>query len=360
MVGMTGLILLEDLRKPGVFVWIAIALGFLFAILAGMSGYDVLCNIFIFYASLLLLLKSADYLVDGSSNIAKYFGVSSIVIGMTVVAFGTSLPELVVSAIANLAGSAGISIGNVVGSNISNICLVLGLAALLMPIKVNREVFRFDYPFLIGASLLLLMLSAGMFFDSPGSGYTIGLVDGIIMLALFSLFMYIQMERVHPQDRRERHSERERRKLLSHLLLTVGGLTGVIVSAGLLVNSSMAIARLFGIPEIIIGLTIVAVGTSLPELATSIVAALKKKFGIAIGNIIGSNIFNILLVVGTASVIRPIQNIDYSAVLIDIPVMIGLTVLLFVLMRTGFALTRRDGILLLLLYTIYILARVLF
>jgi len=356
---MAGLILLERLGKPGNLVWVAIALGFLFASLAGMTGYDVLCNILLFYASLLLLLKSADYLVDGSSSIAKYFGVSSIIIGMTVVAFGTSLPELTVSAIANLAGSTGISLGNIVGSNISNICLVLGLAALLMPIRIDRSVFRFDYPFLIGVSLLLLILSTGMFFDSPGSGYAIGLVDGIIMLALFSLFIHVQVKGVHPRDRRGVRSRVERRRLLGHLLLTAGGLAGVIVSAGLLVNSSMAIARSFGIPEIIIGLTIVAVGTSLPELATSVVAALKKKFGIAIGNIIGSNIFNILLVVGTASVIRPIQNIDHSAVLIDMPVMIGLTLLLLILMRTGLALTRRDGILLLSLYAIYILARVL-
>jgi cation:H+ antiporter len=356
---MTGLGFLKDPMKPGNFVWIAIAIGLVFAILAGIAGYDVLCSIFLFYASLLLLLKSADYLVEGSSNIAKYFGVSSIIIGMTVVAFGTSLPELVVSAIANLAGSAGISIGNVVGSNISNICLVLGLAVLLMPIKVDREVFRFDYPFLIGASLLLLILSMSMFFDPPGSGYAIGLADGIIMLALFLLFIYIQVKSVQPHERGEKHSMRERSKLLNNLLLTVGGLTGVIVSAGLLVNSSIAIARFFGIPEIIIGLTIVAVGTSLPELATNVVAALKKKFGIAIGNIVGSNIFNILLIVGTASVIRPIQNIDGMAVLIDMPIMIGLTLVLFILMRTGFALSRKDGVLLLLLYVIYILARVL-
>jgi cation:H+ antiporter len=352
---MTGLILL---RKPCNIAWVAIALGFLFAFMAFMAGYDVLCNIFLFYASLLLLLKSADFLVDGSSSIAKHFGVSSVIIGITVVAFGTSLPELTVSAIANLAGSTGISLGNVVGSNISNICLVLGLAALLMPIRIDRRVFRFDYPFLLGVSLILMILSMVMLFDPPGSGYAIGLVDGIIMLALFSLFLHVQVKGVHPNNRRTRSRE-ARGRLLGHLLLTVGGLAGVMVSAGLLVSSSIAIARFFGIPEIIIGLTIVAVGTSLPELATSLMAALKKRFGIAIGNIIGSNIFNILLVVGTASVIRPIRNIDASAVLIDMPVMIGLTLLLMILMKRGLALSRGDGILLLLLYAVYITSRVL-
>ncbi len=344
------------LRKPRNLVWIATALGLLFAAMAGISGHVVLYNILIFCASLLLLLKSASLLVDGSSNIARYFGISSVVIGMTVVAFGTSLPELTVSAMANLAGSAGISIGNIIGSNISNICLVLGIAALIVPIKIKREVLRFDFPFLIGVSLLLLILTMGTL---PGTGYTIGLVDGIIMLALFSLFMYVQVVSVH-HHKRKSHPSRERKRLLNHIVLTLGGLTGVIVSAGLLVDSSISIARLFGIPEIIIGLTVIAVGTSLPELATNVMAALKREFGIAIGNIIGSNVFNILLVLGTASVIKPIQDIDKVAVMTDMPIMIGLTVFLFILIRRGSELSRRDGALLLSLYVIYILARVLF
>jgi cation:H+ antiporter len=345
---------MEDLKRPGTFIWIAIAIGFLFAAMTRMSGYEVLYNIFLFYASLLLLLKAAEYLVDGSSRIARHFGISSIIIGMTVVAFGTSLPELTVSVLANMVGSAGISIGNVVGSNISNICLVLGLAALLVPIKVKREVFRFDTPFLIGISFLLLFLSISVL-GSSGPGFSIGFVDGIIMLALFAFFMYIQVSSVHPHERRTGSPQRRHKRLVAYLMLVVVGLAGIIVSAGLLVESGRNIAMLFGIPEVIIGLTMIAVGTSLPELATNIVAALKKKFDIAIGNIIGSNVFNILLILGTASVIKPIENIRESVVMIDMPIMIGLTVLLFVLMRTGFAICRRDGVLLVSLYIVYII-----
>jgi cation:H+ antiporter len=351
MVGMAGFNL-SGFREPRRLVWITAALGFLFAFLAGMAGHGVLSNILLFYASLVLLVESADFLVSGSSRIAKYFGVSTVVIGITVVAFGTSLPELTVSIIANLVGSTGIAIGNVVGSNISNICLVLGLAALLVPIEIKRELFRFDVPFLLGVSLLLFMLSMRVF-DFTGSGYAIGLIDGVIMLMLFLLFMYVQVSGVHPHDRRE-HSARERRKLPGYILLVLAGLAGVIISAGLLVESGRSIARFFGVPEVIIGLTVIAVGTSLPELATNMVAAAKRKFGIAIGNIIGSNIFNILLVVGATSVVKPVQNMAESAVLVDMPIMIGLTVLLFFLMRTGLAITRRDGILLVSLYIIYI------
>jgi cation:H+ antiporter len=343
---------LAGLRIPGNLAWIAIILGFIFAGISLFSGYGILANIFIFFASLLLLVKSADKLVEGSSNIAKCFGISSVMIGITVVAFGTSLPELTVSALANLWGSSGISIGNIIGSNISNICLVLGIAALIVPIKVNKSVFRFDFPFLIFVSALLLVL-AYLTMPYPGqSGFTIGATDGIILLALFAFFMYIQVKHIG------RVGENVC-PILHFSFLTVAGLVGVIVSAALLVDSSMAIAGFFRVPEIIIGLTIVAVGTSLPELATNIVAALRKEYGIAVGNIIGSNIFNILLVIGTSSLIRPIQGIPLAALTFDMPVMIGVTVLLFVLMRRGLVLTRQAGILLLLIYAVYVVIRVL-
>ena len=346
---------MEDLKRPDALVWIAVAAGFLLAAMTRMSGYEVLYNVFLFCASLILLLKAAEYLVDGSSGIAAHLGISSIIIGMTVVAFGTSLPELMVSMLANLVGSSGISIGNVVGSNISNICLVLGLAALIMPIKVSKEVFRFDMPFLMGVSVLLLFLSLCTLLDFYCSGYVIGLIDGVIMLSLFAFFMYVQVSSVHPSQRREKAKHRkERRGLVIHVILVLGGLAGVIVSAWLLVDSGRSLAMLFGVPEVIIGLTIIAIGTSLPELATNIVAALKRKYDIAIGNIVGSNIFNILLILGTASVIKPIESIRETVVMIDMPVMIGLTVLLFVLMRTGYVVSRRDGILLVSLYIIYI------
>lgn len=349
------------LKKPDHALWIVIAFGFGLAVTAGMAGEELSYNLLIFVSSLLLLIKSAEYLVEGSSRIASYFGIPTIIIGITVVAFGTSLPELTVSTLANLMGSPGLSIGNVVGSNISNICLVLGIAAILVPIKINKEIFAFNLPFLIGVSMLLPILSMRMFYDFSGSGYVIGLLDGIVLLSLFGFFIHRQVKKtkIHrkeePRVKMNRKVVERRRKMLSgHIAVVGAGLTGLIVSAGLLVESGRGIAYVFGVPEILIGLTMVAVGTSLPELATNIMAAFKKKLDLAIGNVIGSNIFNILLVLGASSVIKPIGNIPQSTVLIDMSIMIGLTVLLAIIMKSGHDISRGNGIALFVLYVFYI------
>lgn len=349
------------LKKPKNAVWVVILFGFIFSVPAAMAGEELSYNLLVFTASLLLLVKSAGYLVDGSSRLATYFGIPSIIIGITVVAFGTSLPELTVSAIANLYGSTGISIGNVVGSNISNICLVLGVAVLLVPIKIKKEILGFDAPFLIGVSILLPVLSLKMFFDVSQSFYVLSLIDGLVMLGLFAFFMYVQVRSA--SEHRVKHCEItddescrkvDKGKIFGFLVVLIGGLAGVILSAGLLVESGRGIARVFGVPEVIIGLTMIAVGTSLPELATNIVAALRKKLELAVGNVIGSNIFNILLVLGTSAVIKPIDNISELVVSADMPIMIGLTALLVIFMKMGHTLRRRDGIILILLYAIYL------
>jgi cation:H+ antiporter len=339
-------------------VWLVIIFGFAFSVPAGMAGEALSYNLLLFVASLLLLVKAAGWLVDGSSNIAKHFGIPTIIIGITVVAFGTSLPELTVSALANLAGSSGISIGNVVGSNISNICLVLGIAAILVPIKINKKLFSFDIPFLLVASLILPVLSLKMFFDFSSGEYVIGFVDGLIMLALFVFFLYRQVREARKStEKHRRHQESRkirRNKLLGYLIVLMAGLTFVILSAGFLVESGRGLARIFGVPEVIIGLTMVAVGTSLPELATNVVAALKKKLDLAVGNIIGSNVFNILLVLGTSAVIKPIRILEQSVVLYDMPIMIGITLLLVVLMRSGSDINRKNGIALFAIYILYV------
>jgi cation:H+ antiporter len=353
--------ILPELSKSDRILLLAMALGFVLAVPAWLSGAGLAYNLLIFVASLLLLIKSADVLVDRSSKIARLFGIPAIFIGITVVAFGTSLPELTVSAIANLTGSPGISIGNVVGSNITNICLVLGIAAMLVPIKVNRDVFRFDVPFLLVSSLLLPLVSLRMFFDPAGPEYVIGLVDGIILLVIFAFFVYKQAvsageyssERERKRDN-EDEARRKRKRLMGYAVFLVAGLAGLMVSAGLLVDSGREIARIFGVPEVIIGLTMIAVGTSLPELATNVVAALKKKLDIAIGNVIGSNVFNVLLVLGTSAVIKPIEITAQATIFYDIPIMIGLTIVFIILMRSGRAISRANGIALFVLYVLYI------
>lgn len=354
--------ILGSVKTHDLIVWMAIVFGFIFAIPAWMAGEALSFNLLVFVASLLLLVKSAGYLVDGSSSIARHFGIPTIIIGITVVAFGTSLPELTVSALANLSGSSGISIGNVVGSNISNICLVLGIAAILVPIRINRKLFSFDIPFLLVVSLILPVFSLKMFFDFSSGEYVIGLVDGLIMLGLFGFFVYRQVKDAaeqhivkHGRIRTKAAVERRHKRLLGYIIILVAGLTGVIISAGLLVESGRGLARLFGVPEVIIGLTMIAVGTSLPELATNVVAALKKRLDLAVGNIIGSNIFNILLVLGTSAVIKPINILDYSVVLYDMPIMIGITLLLVVLMRSGNDISRKNGIALFAIYILYII-----
>ena len=169
-----------------------IAFGFMFSIPAGLAGEELSYSLLLFTASLLLLVKSAGYLVNGSSRLAHYFGIPPIIIGITIVAFGTSLPELTVSVLANLTGSAGIAVGNVVGSNISNICLVLGAAIIIMPIRIKREILGFDAPFLIGISILLPVLSLRMFFDLSQSMYVLGLIDGLLLLGLFCFYLLIR------------------------------------------------------------------------------------------------------------------------------------------------------------------------
>jgi cation:H+ antiporter len=354
-------LLIHSIKKPKNAVWVVILFGFLFAVPAAMAGEELSYNLLIFVASILLLVKSAEYLVEGSSSIARYFGIPTVIIGITVVAFGTSLPELTVSVIANLSGSAGISVGNIVGSNISNICLVLGMALVLVPIKIKKEMFGFDIPFLIGVSILLPLLSMKMVFDFSRSQYVLGIIDGLIMLVLFAFFMYIQVKsaekhRIHHCDYSKDNSCKgiNLSKVLGYVVVLVAGLAGVIVSAGLLVESGRGIASIFGVPEIIIGLTMIAVGTSLPELATNVVAAFRRKLDLAIGNVIGSNIFNILLVLGTSSVIKPIENIEEMAVSADMPIMVGVTILLVLLMKRGSELTRKEGLLLLSVYAAYI------
>jgi cation:H+ antiporter len=348
------------LSGAGKHFWFVTSVASLLAAGASVLRLDAASYLLLFVVSLAFLLKSADFLVCGSSGLARYYGVSAMIIGITVVAFGTSLPELMVSVVANLVGSSGITIGNIVGSNIANICLVLGLAAVIVPIGIKRSLFRFDAPFLMAITLLLPLLAFRLAFEPSSSPYVLGPLDGIIMLVLFVFFIYYQIRHSsegsdkRAKARNKARSARDRRKLMGFASLIIGGLLGVMLSAALLVQTGREIARIFGVPELVIGLTMVAVGTSLPELATNVMAALRKKLDIAVGNVIGSNIFNILLILGTSSAIRPIEIMQQSVMTFDIPVMVALTALILLLMRRRFMLSRWEGILLLAIYFSYI------
>lgn len=297
--------------------------------------------------SLFALYIGAGWLVKGSTEIALKANISNLVIGLTIVAFGTSAPELVVSLNASLAGQGDIAIGNIVGSNIFNIALILGISAAIHPLQAKRQLTRIDIPILIIATIAITIL----FWDGK-----LGRLEGgfflaaIIAYTLFSLYYSRKHEKKVEIENGE--LEKQPEHWYKDLLYIAGGLGILIFASDLLVNNAVSIARELGISEAVIGLTIVAAGTSMPELATSVVSALKKNPDIAIGNIVGSNLFNILAIAGTSSLVHPIvaPNINY----VDLLVMLGLTLLLFPLVKSGLKISRAEGWLLIIVYVGYL------
>ncbi|WP_147804221.1 calcium/sodium antiporter [Alkalicoccus halolimnae] len=306
-----------------------------------------------------LLIKGADFFVKGSSSIAAALRVSPLLIGLTIVAFGTSSPEATVSIVAALEGSAGVAIGNVVGSNIFNITLVVGLTAILNPLRVESETIRKEIPFTMLAGVAMLILISDRALHSL-SDNVLTRSDGLILLLFFSVFLYYVFE-VARRSRESAEAPEPGARALSwkkNILLTVGGLAAIIFGGDLVVNGATSIALSFGMSETLVGLTIVAVGTSLPELITSITAAIKMQTEIALGNIVGSNIFNILFVLGTASVISPL--VVGSKIFFDVFFMLLITVLLLVFSRTNYRIGKREGLVLVaayLGYAVYIIIR---
>lgn len=297
-----------------------------------------------------LLTYGAARLVDGSSALALKAGLTPLVVGITVVAFGTSAPELVVSIRATLAGNSEIAIGNVIGSNIANIALILGVTAVIKPMLIHASLLRVDIPLMMAITLL-----ASIFIVDD----LIGRVEGVVLVAgLLTYIVYnIRRTRSLPKDLVEQLVEEPDAGAVSMSLIKIWGLILLgllllIAGGELLVSAAVSIARELGISEAVIGITIVSVGTSLPELATSAVAAIKKEADIAVGNIIGSNVFNLLSILGITALIHPLDSSSFS--LIDLTVMLGLTILIWPLMRRGFEINRLEGGLLLAVYTGYI------
>ncbi len=301
-----------------------------------------------------LLYFGAEWLVKGSSSLARSLGVTPIVIGLTVVAFGTSAPELVVSLISSIKGKSMIAVGNVVGSNICNIALVLGLSAVLHPIKSNPIVVRRDIPIMLAISLYLLLLT----FNAKLSrleGAT--LFIGIILYTCMNYYL-AKKETVGAA---EIESELEDIGFVSsrpkQILMIAAGIAGVVGGAQVVVNNAVIIMTILGVSEKFIGLTIVAFGTSLPELATSVVAAIRGEMDISIGNLVGSNVFNIMSVLGAASLVRPIPipgGFIASGLWIDYLVMMITSFLPWLMMRKNFTVNRRDGFILLACYVGYL------
>lgn len=297
---------------------------------------------------LVLLYYGAEGLVRGSAALALHFGVRPLVVGLTVVAFGTSSPELVVSLQAAMSHSGAIAVGNVVGSNICNIALILGLSALIRPMQVQSQLLRQDVPLMIFTSLLLVLLLANSY---------LGRLEGAVLFTGILIYIALNIwksRRDHTRSRPDKDmaASASLRFYGQHGLFVVGGLALLIVGADLLVDGAVALAEMAGLSKAVIGLTIIAIGTSLPELATSLIAAIRQEGDIAIGNVIGSNVFNILAILGLSSLVAPLQSGGVG--MTDLVVMTAFSVLIMPLMRTGFRLCRLEGALLLLLYAGYV------
>ena len=304
-----------------------------------------------------LLIKGADFFVEGSSSVAKRLHVPSIIIGLTIVAMGTSLPETAVSVSASLAGNNELAVSNVVGSNIFNLMVVIGVCAILATVNVARETIRRDIPLsLICAGLLMLFGIIGL---GDKTGMTLGHLDGVIFIVLFACYIIYMVRTAMKASKEGKKVEieggsDEEIKLVSvpvSILFIIGGAIAIAVGGDVTVDAASRIASDLGMSQTLIGLTIVSIGTSLPELVTSIVAARKNEVDMAVGNAVGSNIFNILMVLGIASSISPMAIIRENV--IDILVLIGFSFVVWVFAATKRKISAKEGIVMVLLYLVY-------
>lgn len=312
----------------------------------------MILSIFLIIIGFVLLIKGADFLVEGSSSIAKKFHIPEIIIGLTIVSIGTSMPELFVSVTSALEGHSDMSMGNVIGSNIANLLLILGLSTVIRPIKFQRETRLIEIP------MCLILTVIFMIFCNTGTG--ISKVEAIILLILFIIFIIytiIMGKKGEAFDKDdtivELQTEGKQLSMLKSIIFIVLGIVGLKIGGDLTVDNALVVARQFNISEKIISLTILAVGTSLPELVTSVTAAIKGNSDIAIGNIIGSNIFNMLLIIGASALINPIlYNISYN---LEMGILIAgiLLLSLFPIIPPKNKMTRSNGVVYLITYIIY-------
>jgi cation:H+ antiporter len=316
-------------------------------------------SILLFVVGLGFLIIGAEALVRGASRMAAVLGISPLVIGLTVVAFGTSSPELAVSVKSALSGQANIALGNVVGSNIFNVLFILGLSALIIPLVVSQQLVRLDVPLMIALSVAVLILSLDE---------TLSRADGMMLvigLVTYVWFLIYQSRRetiaVREEHAKEFGTERHAKGIwLKNVGLVIGGLVLLVIGSRWLVDSAVSFAEYLGVSELVVGLTIVAAGTSLPEVVTSVIAAIRGERDIAVGNVVGSNIFNLTGVLGLASIVAP-TGIEVSTAVIgfDLPVMIAVALACLPIFFTGGVISRQEGVLLLGYYVAYTLYLVL-
>ena len=314
---------------------------------------EILKSAIILVIGFVLLIKGADFFVEGSSSVAKKFNVPSLIIGMTIVAMGTSLPELAVSVTASMTGNNTLAVSNVSGSNIFNLMVVCGACALFAPLTIDKNTLLKEFPFSILCAGLLVVL--GFF------GMSLGRIDGVIFLVIFAAYLlwmiYSAKQARGAEDKLETEEEEfveEEIKILPMwkcILFIVGGMVAIKFGGDFVVDGASAIAAGFGLSQTLIGLTIVALGTSLPELVTSIVAAKKNEVDMALGNVIGSNIFNILLILGVAAVISPVAFLMEN--IIDIVILIIMSVVVWGFAWTSKKINRTEGMIMLLMYAVY-------
>ena len=301
-------------------------------------------QIIILLVGLALILFGANFLVDGSSNIARKFGISEFIIGLTIVGIGTSTPEMVVSFISSFQGKADMAIGNVVGSNIFNTLLILGTTALISPLAITKSNIKRDIPMNIAVCVILILLGLKKTIFNIGSD-SIGRIDGLFLLLLFAWYLYKTFKANEPVE----EDDSPMRPMWLATLMIVGGLLGLVAGGRLFVSSASAIASMCGVSDKFIAITVMAGGTSMPELATCIVAAFKGKGQLALGNILGSNISNILLILGGASLIRPLSFSGMTPVDLGVLVISALFLVLSYVMFIKKSLDRTEGAILLLI-----------
>ena len=316
----------------------------------------MLLQIFILIAGLLLILFGANYLVDGSSSIAKKFGLSEFIIGLTIVGIGTSTPEMVVSFMSSLQGKADMAIGNIVGSNIFNTMIILGITALITPLVITKSNLRKDIPLNIIVTVLLILLGMNQTIFGLGENQLCR-IDGAILLGVFAWYLWSSFKS-DSADEDEESQIKEYTGLMS-VVLIIGGLAGLIAGGKLFVNSATELAKMFGVSDKLIAITVMAAGTSMPELATCVVAALKGRGQLALGNILGSNISNILLILGGAALINPLSFSGMTAVDLGAVLICAIFILFSAYAFKKKALDRVEGIILLLMeagYMWYLIA----
>lgn len=310
-------------------------------------------DILILIAGFIALILGANKLVDGASSLAKKFNIPNIVIGLTIVAFGTSAPELVVNIIAATENDTAMLLGNIMGSNIFNIMGILGICAIIYPLSVKKNTTWIEIPLSLLAAIAVLIIVHDKFFDDPGIDM-ISRTDGLLLILFFIIFLVYNFSLAIKSGPEEEINIKEKNYSVPlSILFIVLGLAGLVLGGKLIVMSAVNIAASFGLSQRVIGLTVIAIGTSLPELATSVVAVRKKKTDIAIGNVVGSNIFNIFFVLGISTIINPVVVAPASFIDINVNICASLLLFLFIFARKGRQIDRWEGFVLLLTYIGY-------